>query len=92
MPMRTNILEVLPAMHCPVDHGVVRVSLSGRFRALVGRIGQRLSIYQCRFCGELHRHWRHPPLNGVCPHCLRDTLAWLSELGCVVTWPLKDRT
>ena len=39
---------------------------------LLGRVIQRLTIYRCRFCGEHYRHWLHPPLNGVCPHCLRD--------------------
>ncbi len=99
MPMGTKIFEVLPATHAPAGDGIARVSLSGRFLPLLGRtvklLGttvQRFSIYRCRFCGELYRHWRQPPLNGVCPHCLRDTLAWLTELGCVVTWPLKDRT
>ncbi len=90
--MRTQTVEALPAMHCPVEHGGTLVSLLGRFLHLLGGIVQRLRIYRCRFCGELYRQWRHPSLNGVCPHCLRDTLAWLTELGCVVTWPLNDRT
>jgi len=89
MSIRTTTFE--PATHCPVGRAVAQGSLPGKLLPLLGRVTQRLTIYRCRFCGELYRHWRHPPLNGVCPHCLRDTLAWLTELGCVVTWPLPDR-
>jgi hypothetical protein len=92
MPMRTRAFEVFFPMHYPVGDAVARPSLSGRVLPLLRRIVQRITIYRCRFCGEFYRQWRYPPLNGVCPDCLRDTLAWLTELGCVVTWPLEDRT
>lgn len=90
MPMRTKTFAVLPAMYRLVGHGVAEVSLWEKFLPLLRGILQRLTIYRCRFCGELYRHWRHPPRKGVCPDCLQDTLAWLTELGCVVTWPLPD--
>ena len=67
MPMRTKTFAVLPAMYRLVGHGVAEVSLWEKFLPLLRGILQRLTIYRCRFCGELYRHWRHPPRKGVCP-------------------------
>jgi hypothetical protein len=45
-------------------------------------------LRRCRFCAR--RQWRQPPFtHGVCAECHADTIAWLTEMGCVVTWPVR---
>jgi len=41
---------------------------------------------RCRFC----LRWSRSRLNGTCQPCVEETLEWLDEQGCVVTWPLES--
>lgn len=54
---------------------------------MIRRIAQWCGWQQCRFCREWCR--TEDLLGDVCGGCVTETLAWLKDVGWVVTIPLE---